>query len=112
MTQVPSYLEFPGALDLGIVIGDTWGPMLIEPEVAEDISLRTYFAAVYDKFGTKIADFVVEITSASLGNLSVSMAETETAKLARGIQPWALWYVDPETGKNTIASGNVEARYR
>jgi hypothetical protein len=112
MSQVPTYLEFPGQLDLGIIIGDTWGPIFIEPEVSEDISGRAYCAAVYDRFGAKIADFAVEVTDVTLGNISIAMTEAESAKLAQGMQSWALWYVDPEMGKNTIASGNVEARYR
>jgi hypothetical protein len=88
----PVFDDIPEVLDIdNFVIGASFGPMTITPEIAEPATGRTYAASIY-LAGVAVADFVITHDDVT-GELDLSMTDTESATIpAAGSYDLAIVY--------------------
>lgn len=67
-------------------------PLIMTPDIAEDLTGRTYEAYVVSSAGVRLADLEVSVLDVAAGILSLAMSAEESDKLAAGSYTWLMVY--------------------
>jgi hypothetical protein len=102
---MPSYDQTPGSLNLSFARSDDFSALV---DFSISLSGYTVTAGMTSLVtGSEVQPLTVSFVSATAGQVSVSLTDTQTAALARGTYGWRMTWVE-NNATRTALTGFVE----
>lgn len=105
---MPSYDATPGNLNLTLQKGNTFSALIdFSPITMTGYTVSASVSSLVT--GEQVMPLTASISSATAGQVNVSLTDTQTSSMARGSYAWALKWVEGQ-GTRTALSGIFEVK--
>lgn len=105
---MPAYEQLPGPLNLAFRATDDFSSLI---DFSLDMSGYSATAAIYSTItGNAVTSFTTNVTNAALGQVNISLTDTQTAAIPPGTYGWRLQWTDAGGGQRTGLDGFVEVK--
>lgn len=103
-----TYEQLPGGLNIALNKGDEFGILL---DIDRDVTGYTFSAVVYSLVdASTIATPTLTVTNAALGQVNLSLTETQTSALGVGTYGMRVTWVQPGSVQRTAIDGVCEVK--